>query len=297
MGSEGVHPVEGELHRAFLERMPSAIAIATFAVDHCLADRGSDPAWLKAHFSVLADTALLTAQERYLDAQRHAAKSAFFNVLVPLVGERATADEFVGILAENFQSLDKFFVSLGQGRHPHIVKTFELLVCRLVATAYPGAAQAVLVGQPDFIMPSIEHFRRTPVDCLVVSVKKTVRERWRQMVSDSSQPQAFYVATLDEEVSKLELFEMEASHFHLVVTDRVKNSRHDYRVAPNVITFEQLCAEHVDPAVQRWRGAGIVRIEAPRGGSTPEKLPPGFGPATRSTRKITGGLQQPSLFE
>jgi hypothetical protein len=117
------------------------------------------------------------------------------------------------------------------------------------------------------------------------------------MVSDSSQPQAFYVATLDEEVSKLDLFEMEASHFHLVVTDRVKNSRHDYRVAANVVTFEELCAQHLDPAVARWRGAGLVRSPEMRGGSTPEKLPPGFGPATRSGRRITGQLRQPSLFE
>ncbi len=297
MSSEPVNRVDGELHRAFLDRMPSAIAIATYAVEQALAGRGSDAAWIKAHFSVLADTATLAAHERYQDAQRHAAKAAFFNVLVPLVGERATADELVGILAENFQSLDKFFLSLGQSRHPHVVKTFELLVCKLIATAYAGAAQAVLVGQPDFILPAIEHFRRTPRDCLVVSVKKNVRDRWRQIVSDSSQPQAFYVATLDEEVSKLDLFEMEASHFHLVVTDRIKNSRQDYRAAPNVITFEDLCTQHLDPAVERWRSAGLVRAEEARGGRTPEKLPPGFGPATRSGRRITAQLRQPSLFE
>ena len=165
MGTERVHHVEGELHRAFLDRMPSAVAIATHAVEHSLEERSGDAAWLKAHFSVIADTAMLAAQERYQEAQRHAAKAAFFNVLVPMVGERATANELVGILAENFQSLDKFFVSLGQARHPHLVKTFELLVCKLIATAYAGAAQSVLVGQPDFILPTVEHFRRTPADC------------------------------------------------------------------------------------------------------------------------------------
>ena len=301
MATEAVQHVEGELHRAFVDRMPGAVAIAEFAVEQCLSDRGSDVAWMKAHFSVIADTAMLAAQERYLDAQRHAAKAAFFNVLLPMVGERATADEFVGILADNFQSLDKFFVSLGQARHPHVVKTFELLVCRLVATAYAGAAHAVLRGQPDFILPSIEQFRRNPGDCIVFSVKKNVRDRWRQMVSDSSKPHTFFVATLDEEVSKLDLIEMEALHFHLVVTDRVKDCRHDYQVAANVITFEDLCMLHLDPAVERWRKAGIVRAEQragnTRGGSTPEKLPPGFGPATRTGRRITVGLQQPSLFE
>jgi len=76
----------------------------------------------------------------------------------------------------------------------------------------------------------------------------------------------------------------------------LKNARHDYRVAANVLTFEALCAQHLDPAVSQWRADGIVST-VPRGGSTPEKLPPGFGPATRTARRITGGLQQPSLFE
>ncbi len=299
MATEAVHHIEGELHRAFIDRMPSAVAIAEYAVEHCLSDRGADAAWLKAHFSVIADTAMLTAQERYLDAQRHAAKAAFFNVLVPMVGERATADEFVGILAENFQSLDKFFVALGQARHPHIVKTFELLVCKLIAVAYDGAAQTVLRGQPDFILPSVEQFRRDPSSCVVVSVKKNVRDRWRQLVSETQQPHAFYLATLDEEVSKLDLFEMEAAHVFLVVTDRVKQARTDYKVAANVITFEELCSQHLDPAVQRWTAAGVLRIPnaESRGGSTPEKLPPGFGPATRNGRRITVAVDQPSLFE
>lgn len=300
MGTEAVQHIEGELHRAFVDRMPSAVAIAEYAVEQCLSDRGSDAAWLKAHFSVIADTAMLSAQERYLDAQRHAAKAAFFNVLVPMVGERATADEFVGILADNFQSLDKFFVSLGQARHPHIVKTFELLVCKLIAVAYDGAAQAVLRGQPDFILPSVEQFRRDPASCLVFTVKKNVRERWRQVVSEAHHPRAFYIATLDEEVSKLDLFEMEAAHIHLVVTQRVKQNRNDYNVAANVITFEDLCAQHLDPAIERWSAAGEVRKPArsdSRGGSAPEKLPPGFGSATRTGRRITVGLDQPSLFE
>jgi len=219
MSNDAVHHVEGELHRAFVARMPNAVAIAAAAVEHCLTDRATDATWMKSNFSVLADTAMLAAQEQYQDAQRQAAKAAFFDVLVPMVGERATADEFVGILADHFHCLDKFFVSLGQSRHPHISKTFELLVCRLMATSYAGTAQAVLRGQPDFILPTIEHFRRTPNDSVVVSVKKNVRDRWRQMVSDSSQPRAFYVATLDEEVTKHELFEMAASRFHLVVTN------------------------------------------------------------------------------
>ena len=72
MATEAVQHIEGELHRAFSDRMPSAASIAESAVERCLADRSSDAAWMKAHFSAIADTAMLAAQETYLDAQRHA---------------------------------------------------------------------------------------------------------------------------------------------------------------------------------------------------------------------------------
>lgn len=301
MATEAVHHIEGELHRAFADRMPSAVAIAEAAAAQCLGDRASDSPWFKSHFSVIADTAMLSAQEQYLEAQRQAARAAFNDVLVPIVGERATAGEFAGVLADNFQSIDRFFLSLGQSRHPHLVKTFELLVCKLIACAYADVARPILRGQPDFLMPSVEHFRRTPADCLVFSIKKNLRDRWRQMVSDSARPQGYYVATLDEEVPRAELCAMAEVDFHLVVTTRLKNSRHEYQSAANVIDFETFCVQHADPAVDRWRGAGIVataRAADSRGGSTPESLPPGFGPATRPGRRITtSGLSQPSLFE
>lgn len=299
MATEAVH-IEGQLHRAFVDRMPSAMAVAEAAAAHCLADRASDAPWFKSHFSVITETALLSAQEYYLDAQRAAARAAFNDVLVPMAGERATAGELAAILADNFQSMDRFFVSLGQARHPHIVKTFELMVCKLLACAYPGAVQSVLRGQPDFILPSVEHIRRAPGECFVFSVKKNLRERWRQMVCDTSRPHGYYVATLDEEIPKAELFDMQAARFFVVVTARVKNSRHDYQLAPNVITFEEFCQQHADPAIERWRAAGIVttpRSAESRGGMTPESLPPGFGPATRTGRRNAVHLNQPSLFE
>lgn len=300
MATEAVQHIEGELHRAFVDRMPSAMAVAEAAAAHCLGDRAGDAPWLKAHFSVIAETALLSAHEYYLEAQRQAARAAFNSVLVPMVGERASAGELAGILADNFHSIDRFFGSLGQGRHPHIVKTFELLVCKLLACAYPGAVQSVLRGQPDFILPSIEHIRRAPAECFVFSVKKNLRDRWRQMVCDTSRPHGYYVATLDEEIPKAELFDMQAAQFYVVVTDRLKNARHDYQMSPNVITFEDFCSQHADPAIERWRSAGIVttpRAVESRGGITPESLPPGFGPATRSGRRNAVHLNQPSLFE
>ncbi|MGH9520988.1 MAG: hypothetical protein ACRD3E_00490, partial [Terriglobales bacterium] len=65
MATEAVHHIEGELHRAFADRMPSAVAIAEAAAEQCLGDRASDSPWLKAHFSVITETAMLSAQEQY----------------------------------------------------------------------------------------------------------------------------------------------------------------------------------------------------------------------------------------
>jgi hypothetical protein len=39
---------------------------------------------------------------------------------------------------------------------------------------------------------------------------------------------------------------------------RIKEIRPDYRTAVNVITFEHFFQFHLDPAMQRWRAAGVV---------------------------------------
>jgi hypothetical protein len=165
----------------------------------------------------------------------------------------------VRVLGENFYALDRFFLGLTQGRRPRAGAAFELVIRRLfVALNYPFTSQAVINGQPDFILPSVEHFRKNAMDAIIFTVKRTLRERWRQIVTEWTRGMGFFLATIDEAVTPRDLKDMLASRIYLVVPSRIKALRKDYTDAPNVITFENFFAYHLDPALVRWKAAGVI---------------------------------------
>lgn len=113
-------------------------------------------------------------------------------------------------------------------------------------------------SQPDFVLPSIEYFRRNPPDAIIFTVKRTLRERWRQIVTEGTRGLGFFLATIDEKIADRDLEAMLESRIHIVVPIRIKTLRPDYEAAVNVITFEHFFQYYLDPAMQRWRVAGVV---------------------------------------
>jgi hypothetical protein len=175
-------------------------------------------------------------------------------------------------------------------------------VRKLIALNYADAAQSVLPGQPDFIFPSLDHFRHHPADCIVFSVKKTAHDRWRQMLTEGTRPMGVFVATLDEEIAAQELAEMKAAQVWLVVPARVKAERPGYAAAANVLPLESFFQNHLDPAVERWRRAGVLRPFQPKPcdsvpSKPPESVSTGFGSAASKTLRRTLNLFQLSLFD
>ena len=302
MGAENDRTIEAELQRALQERTPGAAAVAELAVRKAIEGREDDPDWIKQHFSALVDAVQLAAVGEYVAAQEIGARLAFADVLLPLAGENATAADLVNVLADNFSGLEKFFSSLSQGRRPHGGKAFEILIARLIARHY-AFAQPVLKGQPDFIFPSVEHFRNDPADCLVFSIKRTIKDRWRQMVSSITRPLGYFVATVDEEVAASDLPEMAAARMHMVVPERIKAARSEYEKAANVIPFETFFSATLDPAIARWQKAGLLRSNAAAKhdfrelfAPKPEVQPSVFS-ASRTTARLLLRLQQGSLFD
>jgi hypothetical protein len=165
----------------------------------------------------------------------------------------------VRVLGENFFALDRFFLGLTQGRRPRAGAAFELIIRRLfVALKYPFTAQAIINGQPDFILPSVDHFRAYPMDATIFTVKRTLRERWRQIVTEGTRGLGFFLATIDENISPHDLKEMLASRIYVVVPKRIIEANEDYRNAKNVMTFEEFFKHHLDPAMKRWKSSGVI---------------------------------------
>lgn len=249
------------LKTAFHRAIPSGNQIAATAVHNALANHAGDEAWIRQNFSNLVEHVQIDAYQEYLAAEQSAGSKALSDVLLPIIGEHATAKQSVDAMGQYFYALDRFFLGLTQGRRPRAGKAFELLIRELfVRLRYPFSAQPIIGGnsQPDFVLPSIEYFRRNPPDAIIFTVKRTLRERWRQIVTEGTRGLGFFLATIDEKIADRDLEAMLESRIHIVVPTRIKTLRPDYEAAVNVITFEHFFQYYLDPAMQRWRAAGVV---------------------------------------
>ena len=97
------------------------------------------------------------------------------------------------------------------------------------------------------------------MDSVIFTLKRTLRERWRQIVTEGTRGLGFYLGTIDEDIAIRDLEEMKTARIYIVVPERIKNVREDYKKAPNVISFEDFFTHHLDPAMNRWRSQGLVK--------------------------------------
>jgi hypothetical protein len=115
-------------------------------------------------------------------------------------------------------------------------------------------------SKPDFILPSGTIYANAEdrmALALVLTLKTTIRERWKQVVSESTGCPIF-LATLDESVPGKTLDKLENKGITLVVPEQFKKSEFaEYASRPSVITyrsfFETLLSERCDP----WLAKGI----------------------------------------
>ncbi len=237
--------------------LPSGDEICLKAMTKALGDRIDNNNWIKANFSLLVEKIQIMAYEIYLTAERPAAVKAISTVLGKKLKPNATKDDFFRMLENNFWALDKFFLGLTQGRRPRAGKAFETIIKVLFnKLGYPYTPQAVINGQPDFLLPSLEHFRENPMDCIIFTVKRTLRERWRQITTEGTHGHQFFLATIDENIAARDLPDMLRNRIYLVVPEILKTNT--YSNHQNVISFETFFHQHLDPAMNRWRANAII---------------------------------------
>lgn len=165
-------------------------------------------------------------------------------------------------LPELFSDLDSFFLSLAQGRRSRVGASSEDILKSLFKQLdYPFEEQVRIGGdKPDFVMPSGGRYRQNPMDCIIFTSKRTLRERWRQVTTEGASG-VWYLATIDEQVSPNQLKNMLDRRVNLVVPARVKTAR--YAGAENVLSFTEFFKYHLDPAVERWRRNGAIPADFP----------------------------------
>jgi len=245
------------LRQEFASRIATGAVIVSQATEESLADRRGNPAWIRANFSTLIEGIQARAYDIYLASERRAGGNALRRVFARIV-DNDSADAVLTALEGNFMALDRFFLGLTQGRRPRAGSAFEQVIKDLFTElGYPFTAKPKIDGRPDFVLPSVQHYAANPLDCVIFTVKRTLRERWRQVATEGTRALGFYLATIDENVGPGDLADMVRSKIHLVVPKRTKQVP-AYAAAGNVIDFETFFEHHLDPALRRWVSSGVV---------------------------------------
>jgi len=141
-------------------------------------------------------------------------------------------------LVRSFSELDSIFLSAAQTRKSRAGLSFEHHVERLFKDGCVRyEAQAVFGGRrPDFVLPDIKALN-VKGDAVIVSLKTTLRERWKQLALEKPLG-AIYLATVDDRVSKEAIEEMGRNSISLVVPESLKKAKESaYDGYENVITF------------------------------------------------------------
>lgn len=216
--------------------------------------------YIKQNFSKIVENLGETAYREYLKVQKIEGERAIKAYLKDKITSKDSPERVIEIVALCFEDFNDFFLSLSQSRKQRAGSAFEDIIKILFKRLfYPFEEQIVINGKPDFLMPGEEQYRKNAMDCIIFTVKRTLRERWRQIVTEGTRGLGFFLATIDEDVSAKQLKEMKNSRIYLVVPVSLKKKIKYYAEARNVLSYEEFFLNHLDPAVARWKRAGIIK--------------------------------------
>jgi len=149
-------------------------------------------------------------------------------------------DDPVASLVRGFPELDSIFLSAAQTRKSRAGLSFEHHVERVFRDGRISyEAQAVFGGRrPDFVLPDVKALNAKG-DVVIVSLKTTLRERWKQLAMEKPFG-AIFLATVDDRVSSEAIEEMAKNAISLVVPESLKEAKESaYEDYSNVMTFRQ----------------------------------------------------------
>jgi len=168
--------------------------------------------------------------------------------VVRIVAEGGT--DVVASIVRSFPKLDALFLSASQQRKTRAGRSFEHHIARVLHDGRIRHEEQAVTGgrRPDFVLPSVAiltSMTRSFDDAMILSLKTTLRERWKQVPMEKFRCELF-LATVDDRVSSEAVDGMHAQGIHLVVPESLKSSKETcYGKKPNVITFREFFDEEI----------------------------------------------------
>ena len=136
----------------------------------------------------------------------------------------------------------------------HLQKLFEI-----AGYANEFETQCVLNGTIDFVFPSIKAWKSDRRKCLLVSVKRSLRERYKQVFEELGIAKGLTVFLLvtetygeaEKDVTESKVKKLDEQNIYLVLRDEIKNKR--FVKAKNVIGFSEFIQQELPNRRSQWR--------------------------------------------
>lgn len=240
--------------------MPDQKQIASEAAQIITNRYGYTKEQIKQNFDILLQETERETYNVYLKYQKHYGETVLQLLIEKLIeeGELSDLKQTGKILGKYFNLLDKFFLSLSQSRKARAGSSFEEFHNALFKELeYPFDEQRVINGKPDFIMPSYNHYLANSPDCIIFTAKRTLRERWRQIVTEGTRGLGFFLATIDENISRNQLAEAHKNRIFIVCPEALR--KQFYPNIVNVLSFARFFKDYLDPALERWKRNNVVK--------------------------------------
>lgn len=145
------------------------------------------------------------------------------------------------------------FLSISQSRKQRGGKDFELQFAHLLTLMTLPYERIDRKYRVDFMIPSSAAFARNRTTAMIASAKRTLRERWREVVEELHNTRApnVFLVTADSDISVGHIKEICGKYnIHLVVWDEVKQSR--FNEEPLVLSYSQWANDRIPALRQFW---------------------------------------------
>lgn len=231
-------------HFAAMQRMPDPVDLAHQAQQIWLrrANAASlDPFLLEAPGDAVMSISRDIEFALYKQAELRQRASQAANLLLH-------GSDPVASLVRGFSALDQLFLSAAQTRKSRAGLSFEHHVKRLLMDGRIHHEAQIVLGsrRPDFILPDVITLNNPKhAEALILSLKTTLRERWKQLGLERRHG-AVFLATVDDRVSAQAIEEMASNDIVLVVPESLKKSKEAvYEKRSEVITFHDFFHDQI----------------------------------------------------
>ena len=127
--------------------------------------------------------------------------------IIKSIKQNTDSKEHITFLSESlFEYFEALFQSIHQSRRSRAGGSFQYQIENLFNLAgFPFSKQTRLNGPVDFLLPSEDYYLRYRHDAIILSVKRTLRERWQQAIAElqAARVGRIYLATAETDTNKV----------------------------------------------------------------------------------------------